>query len=101
MRNVKPISLSLALCVLGLIAFMLAKDAAFGSYGATRWEYSTLDVGDLVIDESLTEAEIREAEKHGVEKARNLEDKLNRMGDDGWELAVYTSGTIVFKRPSR
>ena len=101
MKTIKPISLSLALCVLGLVAFMLAKDAAFGSYGSSRWEYSILDVSDLIIDESLTEAEIREAERRGVEKARNLEDKLNRMGNDGWELAVYTSGTIVFKRPSR
>jgi len=101
MRNVKPISLSLALCVLGLIAFMMAREATSSSFGSTQWEYSIVDVGDLIIDESLTEAEIVEAEKRGVEKARNLEDKLNRMGDEGWELAVYTSGTIVFKRPTR
>lgn len=101
MKNLKPISLSLALCVLGLMAFTHTREAASSSYESTLWEYHIIDIGELVIDERLTEAEILEAEKRGIEKARNLEDKFNRMGADGWEVAVYISGSIVFKRPTR
>ena len=101
MRTVKPLSLSIVVCALVLVAFMFAKESAGGSYGGTKWDYLTMDPGELIIDERLTEEEIKEAERRGIQKARSLEDKLNRVGANGWELAVCTPSVLIFKRPTR
>ena len=101
MKTVKPISLSLLVCTLAFVGLLIARQTASGSHSGDKWEYQIVDTGDLIIDERLTEAEIQEAERQGIEKARSLEDKFNRLGDDGWELAVCTSNMVVFKRPSR
>ena len=99
MREVKRISLSLIVCIVGLAAFMLVMETPSSAGSSGSWQYTILDTGDIVIDAQLTEAEINEAEKRGVEKARSIEDKLNRLGADGWELVVYTGRTAIFKRP--
>jgi len=101
MRTVKPISLSLLVCALALIGFMLTKDATSAASAGDTWEYQIVDIAELIIDERLTEAEIREAAKQGIQKARSLEGKLNRLGANGWELAVCTPSTFIFKRPCR
>jgi len=101
MRTVKPLSLSIVVCALVLVAFMFAKETAGGSYAGTKWDYLIVDTRELIIDERLTEEEIQEAAKRGIEKARSLEGKLNRLGADNWELAVCTSNMYIFKRPTR
>jgi hypothetical protein len=101
MKTVKPVSLSLLVCALALIGFMLAKDAASAGSAGQRWEYQIVDPGELIIDERLTEEEIKEAERRGIQKARSLEDKINRVGANGWELAVCMNNLFIFKRPTR
>ena len=101
MKTVKPLSLSLLVCALALIGFMFARETASGSYSSGGWEYQIVDTAELVIDSRLTEAEIQEAAKQGIQKARSLEGKLNRLGSNGWELAVCTSSMYIFKRPTR
>jgi len=99
MREVKRISVSLIVCIIGLAAFMLVMETTSSARSSGSWEYKILDTGEIVIDARLTEEEIREAEKRGIEKAQTLEGKLNRLGADGWELVVYDGSTIIFKRP--
>jgi hypothetical protein len=101
MKTVKPISLSLLVCALALIGFTLARETASGSHGADGWEYQIVDTADLVIDSRLTDMEIQEAAKRGIQKARSLEGKLNSLGSNGWELAVCTSSMYIFKRPTQ
>jgi hypothetical protein len=101
MKTVKPISLSLLVCALALVGLLLARQTTAGSYSGDKWEYQIVDPGELIIDERLTEEEIKEAERRGIQKARSLEDKINRVGANGWELAVCANNLFIFKRPTR
>ena len=109
MRKISPTSLLPIVGVLGLVGLALAgRPRSVGMPGPPapgprepdRWEYRILDFSSLVIDVRLADEEIREAEKFGVQKARSLEDKFNRLGETGWELVAYTPNAAVFKRPS-
>jgi hypothetical protein len=67
-----------------------------------KWEYKVIQ------NQEVTERTNKEViEKFGeILSNRNLTiDKLNRLGDDGWELVTYRPQTVstravaIFKRP--
>ncbi|MEN6429105.1 MAG: hypothetical protein ABFE13_27465 [Phycisphaerales bacterium] len=96
-------------CIVGLtlavpVAWGTFKSRATGTSTATaseRWEYRIIEFGDVIIDVRLSDQEIREAEKLGVQKARSLEDRFNQLGQDGWELVTFGPSAAAFKRPMR
>ena len=101
MQRLTPISLSLLAGILVAFAILYAADPAPASSAGDRWEYTILNFSDVIIDVQLTDEDILEAERRGIDKARNLEEKFNRLGADGWELAACTTGSAVFKRSTR
>jgi len=101
MQRLTPISLSVLACVLVALTILYVADSAPAGSAGGRWQYTILNFGDVIIDVQLTDEDIREAERRGIDKARNLEEKFNRLGADGWELAACTTGSAVFKRPAR
>lgn len=100
MQRLAPISLTVVACILIVLTMLYVADSAPARSAGGRWEYRILNFSDVILDVQLTEEDIREAEKRGIDKARNLEEKFNRLGADGWELAACTSASAVFKRPS-
>ncbi len=101
MQRLTPISLSLLAGVLVALAILYVADPAPAQSAGNRWEYVIVNFSDVIIDVQLTDEDIREAERRGIDKARNLEEKFNRLGADGWELAACTTASAVFKRRAR
>ena len=67
-----------------------------------KWEYKVIEHLDVI--EYTDEEMIKKGMKNFIDKYLTI-DKLNQIGDDGWELVSYSprfgaeQSVVIFKRP--
>ena len=78
MQRLTPISLSVLACILVVLTILYVADSAPARSSGDRWEYTILNFGDVIIDVQLTDEDIREAERRGIDKARGRQENAPR-----------------------
>lgn len=66
-----------------------------------KFEYKVLNISDFIkIDDSSHELRIEEGNKINQDKEHSdiTQNKLNELGQNGWELISITSQRLFFKR---
>jgi|TARA_B110000263_G_scaffold54468_1_gene45920 hypothetical protein len=69
-----------------------------------KFEYKVLNISDFIkIDDSSHELRIEEGNKINQDKEHSdiTQNKLNELGQNGWELISITSQRLFFKRSNQ
>lgn len=69
-----------------------------------KFEYKVLNISDFIkIDDSSHELRIEEGNKINQDKEHSdiTQNKLNELGQNGWELISITNQRLFFKRSNQ
>ncbi len=98
MRTRVLVPVEVVLCLLVVAAFCFGPGSESRGYCGGQWEYSILDLRDVVVNYEITPEGIEQMGKVGIVAGQNMEHVLNQFGAEGWELVSFSDDMAVFKR---
>ncbi len=106
MASIKPVSVSLLLCIPVISAVLLVVNSAPGQSAPAqsapeRWEYRLVDTRDMLIHPQLSDGMLNEMKHVGITAAKTLEAEFDRLGAEGWEMVSLSDDVAAFKRPKK